>query len=503
MKLFKRPIYAEDLKRHHIGGHVYSTDQAYAQVARNLEHLITRKTDAGTFAYDIIKTMAINLTLHLEDTVTDAGLWRSFCTVYHQLYSEWLPFGWGKKKQPLDEVTKESCKFIIWMTLAGNDDYRHVNPLMPGIDALAEEVFEFLNHIFEDVPINDEMLEDLYAEHTLSDFFNVRKVLSWITEDSYLSDWDVTREGLDACKRRYKTVFENINSHQLDYAARALHAVSEKVGPLALMPQRWYATMLRTYGERNLKTWAEKVAAIESKRFDAYYIEGMDKTTIKLRGVDNLPFSVSLDSISTDPSKFEEYHNILIGAFAKYNDEWLVNGMMTVTSTEKTVEEAVREHQESVEGHQRALEIFEAFVAKNHGQRLYYFADMKAVKDWMTNAIGLRGVEDMIKGMPGYLRNGKQIIVFLPSDGDPEFCLHYTENINDPNNPYYKREVSREDCMLVIDDTGTFHGECIQYMIKHGMLSEALYYDTDVERGHRTYQDNIDFIARFMRRGGY
>lgn len=60
---------------------------------------------------------------------------------------------------------------------------------------------------------------------------------------------------------------------------------------------------------------------------------------------------------------------------------------------------------------------------------------MKAVNEWMTNDIGLRGVEGMIKGMPDYLQSGNQIIVFLPSDGDPEFCLHYTENIKDPYPP--------------------------------------------------------------------
>lgn len=83
------------------------------------------------------------------------------------------------------------------------------------------------------------------------------------------------------------------------------------------------------------------------------------------------------------------------------------------------------------------------------------------------------------------------------------FIEKLAEAIKDPNNPYYDEKICHEDGMLLIDDGYCFRSECFHYMIDHGMLSDVRFADNDEERGHRVYQQNIDFIARFMRRADY
>lgn len=503
MKTFKKTITAADIRIHHIDSHQYSTDMEYVRVARDLQKLIRKNTSPDSFDNSFVETLAINLTLHLEDTVADAGLWRSFCMEHHRLYGKCLPFGWGDTDMPIDEVTVDSCKFIVWMTISNIDDWRHTNPMMPAINNIAELVYGYLNSVFEDISINEEMLEDIYGEHPDDEFFRIRQVLEWIANDSYLSDWDVTRDILKEHCKKLESTFSNLGDHAKLYGARAMSAFGSKVGPLALLPQQWYATMLRTHEDKNCNKKASAVAAMEPSRFDAYHIEGETEKSIDVIGVDGRKYAIDRDSIGFSFGEKPSETNLLIGMFVRYNDKWMINGMTSITSSPMNFKDAMKEYRENTEGHERAIDYFEKYVASHKGRRLYYFDNMPSMVQWLKEDIKFKGTDGLVKSMPDFMKEGERIIVFLPTDGDPEFAVYNAEVIKDPNNPYYDVDLCHENGTQLIDAVDCLRSECIHYMIDHGMLSEVRYSDVDEERGHKIYQQNIDFIARFMRRAGY
>lgn len=52
----------------------------YVRVAKCLQKLITSLYRGEYINNEVAKDLAIRLTLHLEDTVAEAGVWRGFCT---------------------------------------------------------------------------------------------------------------------------------------------------------------------------------------------------------------------------------------------------------------------------------------------------------------------------------------------------------------------------------------------------------------------------------------
>lgn len=79
MKLFKKTITLAELGKHHISHSAYFTDAEYLHVAHDLQKIIKKLNFMKMFGKGFNEDLAINLTLHLEDTVANAGLWRTFC----------------------------------------------------------------------------------------------------------------------------------------------------------------------------------------------------------------------------------------------------------------------------------------------------------------------------------------------------------------------------------------------------------------------------------------
>lgn len=499
--LFNKTITAADLRSHHINKHPYATDMEYTAVAKNLQKIITANVTGGFFNSAVIKELAIRLTLHLEDTVADAGVWKSFCTEHHNLYGRWLPFLWNSKKLPLDEVTPESCAFIIWMVLTSFDDTRYLNPLVPAVEALASVVYDYMNLVFEDVDINEEMLDDLYSNERLTDFYKMRDVLSWLADADgcYLSDWDTT---VGAGKEEYETFRKYLSKEShITYQVRSILPFKEKVGPLALLPQEWYASMLKSHGK---KSYAKMVREIAAKRFDTYLIQNCNNGVLTMKDVDGEVFAVEQESFGLGFDQRSPEHNLAITSFASYNGKWHVNGIAMFRSLTKDFDDVIKERRESVEGHERAKDFFEEMVKQNGNRRLYYFSRFEQMVDWFEENAPQRGMRKFFDGFPPYMKKRlKNILAFLPTDGDPEFSVDTCNFICDTHNPFYDRTEAKENGFDIIDETMSISGECIRFMIEHRMLQDFSFAGGDHIASHQLMQDNIDFVARYYRRGKY
>ena len=261
--------------------------------------------------------------------------------------------------------------------------------------------------------------------------------------------------------------------------------------------------MLQTSERTDCKRKASVIASMEHSQFDAYFIEKVSNRLINVIGVDGRRYAVDRDSMGITFGEMPSTINVLIGMFARYKGVWQVNGMVTAISTKLKYEEANKEYKESVDGHNRAIEYFENHVAENQGRRIYYFDGTSALKKWLKEDIKINNINEFLRNMPNGLKEDRRIFAYIPTDGDIEFASYLIEAIKDPNNPYYDEKICHEDGMQLIDDGYCFRSECFHYMIDHGMLSEVRFADNDEERGHRVYQQNIDFIARFMRRADY
>ncbi len=503
MSKITKPITAVDFRSHHINHRPYASDMEYVRVAKQLQKLITLLSGGEYINKEVSKDLAIRLTLHLEDTVADAGVWRGFCMGHKRLYGTYMPFQWGECEVPLDEVSIQSCSFIIWMTLTNYDNMRYANPLMPAVDALGKVVYGYLDGVFDDITINEDMLDDMYSERVLGNFYKMRDVLSWLSdpEGCYMSFSNVTAEGYAQETEAYYRHLSQLGAH-VNYHIRSTMPFKEKGGPLATLPQEWYADMLVSHEDGSVRKCAEWVRGIRFKDFDMYMVEAADEESVALRCLDKEEIKVCFADFGIDWSEFDEDANLVIGAFAWYKDCWHATGISSFQHFNGSFDDEIRKHLDSVESHKCVIGIYQKVIDKNNGQRLYYFHSFDDLKAWHDDIAKTKDRDKLFDKFPDHIRESKELLVYLPTDGGMELARELCASICDDNNPFYDAAISEQESMYVLD-TDALRGECVRYIIGHGGFRNLSFAGDPPTESHAMAQANLDFLARYYRRSMY
>ena len=104
--------------------------------------------------------VAIVLSLYMQDTIAQKGGWTVFKKAYRKLYDKELPFYTTGKEYVEDEVNQEDISFVLWTQLARPakqkpDDYTLQDPYENDLLYTAQTIYDVLNRLFEEAPIND------------------------------------------------------------------------------------------------------------------------------------------------------------------------------------------------------------------------------------------------------------------------------------------------------------------------------------------------------------
>lgn len=68
---------------------------------------------------------------------------------------------------------------------------------------------------------------------------------------------------------------------------------------------------------------------------------------------------------------------------------------------------------------------------------------------------------------------------------------------------FYNEEIAIEETLEFLTYIDAIDGEFANYLIANGMLKDASFPGSDKEEAHSLAQDNLDFLCRNLRRGGY
>ena len=63
---------------------------------------------------------------------------------------------------------------------------------MPAMAGVAQLAYDFYQKEFYDAPINESLASLIYDDKTLRDFYGVRRILEWLSHNTYLSRWHET-----------------------------------------------------------------------------------------------------------------------------------------------------------------------------------------------------------------------------------------------------------------------------------------------------------------------
>lgn len=154
-RIFMQPwLEANERKR------TYDTDIWYVNLANKLLPVVEKSPLFHPLKETLRVQTALALSLYMQDSVAQTGGWTTFKEAYHKLYGTQLPFYVPQEDYVADEVNREDIALVLWTRLARPathrpDDYTLQDPFDTELLRLAQSLYDILNGLFEEAPINE------------------------------------------------------------------------------------------------------------------------------------------------------------------------------------------------------------------------------------------------------------------------------------------------------------------------------------------------------------
>lgn len=478
----------------HLDIQTNASDFYYVKLARKLYGIIRFSEigrDEGEF---MCEHFAMAAAYYFEDVVSGIGIWQTFTSKHKELYGKYLPFyDLDEEEYYQDEVNLEDVCFLVWMILQKEKDGTFLNPENPYLVKMASMIYEVLDAEFEEAPMNTEMLEHLKNPSYYRDFYSVKLMLTRLISEVYLFEPFID-ERITKVEDEVNALLGNsLDDSSLAYAVDSIISCCEKTGPLALYAHDWLAAILAHWG---MKEESERVAAIESLKYGVYLLKRYDSQTICLEDIKGEEYIISRDSFDELPDSTLLGNKSFIGSLVKFDGEWLVNGISSWGLGTK-IFDAYKKNMAMIGGDPI---LYDKILKINENHPMLYFKDYEEMLKWFDSHIGL----DESFTLPEQMKKQQFFAVYVDKVRDMAVLPDGALAIKDERNPYYNKEKAEEQGINFIVSDATTSKELLHYLIEHDMLPDACINSTKgLERGKQLVQENMDFIARFMRVDNY
>lgn len=490
-------ITARDITMRHPMEMQCTTDFYYAKVGNRLLRQLLKNPAKQGLSEEVMLKMALKTALYFEDIICDSGLWHSFVEKHRALYGKTLPFCSFNGEYFADEPHIQDIRLLLWDVMMEEYEDEIINPENPGLTAIAYDFCEVLDDEFEKAPVN-EKLKDFF-EHPVftDDFIEMRDVLQWICSACYLTAGRYKLRGFqETLEGIAKLLRFDSHDNQAVYAAMCQQPFKYKTGMLAMLPQEWLAGILEYNGREDK---AKELRAIEFRPYDLYKLNNFDKTYIHLSDTQGREIAVRKDSYGDLRDSTLMTTEGCIASFVKYLGEWNTNGMDSWGRFGKAYEEQCEKKRRYKSG--LPPKNYEAMIKKSGGSPLFYLRDGKAAQRFLIEEVG---IPKNLMHSSG-LEDKEYIAAWVPSpDEDIFFAPNAALFIKDERNPFYKATADGETSIDLISAPNRLQDDMVRYLIAHNMLPDAaLNHLKGPEAGRKLAQDNLDFLARSIRRDQY
>ena len=489
-------ITLRDIRKGHPFGVSSPTDAGYVRIAKAVFDWLRCTPFCAERSEEELKRMAIKLTLYFEDMVSEIGLWHSFVRKHQQLYGKPLPFYHVEKNYAPDEPHIEDIQLLLWDSTL-DDEYSDtlVNPENEALAYAARSVYAYFMELFEDTPINDDLYDFFHEAKFTDNFYEVRQVLKWYFFDCYLTSGRFQESTFDEALDDQMDLCRG-NRQVAQSAAEASIAFRYQVGPLALKPQEWLAALFNVHGHADK---AANVATIVAKELEPYVLERYDRQSVTLRNVDDELMTVRRTpyfNVQTTLLKSPDTEGC-VGSYARYNGEWYLNGMNSWGDIKRLIPEYKKDRDMQRNANFRDIAVNPQSILNK--EKIFFFERKEEYERFLEEEL------KMPKGSKAPLpEKTKNIILYIPSIEEGKLCtiMDCAEYVKHKNNPMYDKVKSKSH--FLISDIEQVPSEFIRYAIANNLMPDfALNSNSGYARGRQLAQDNLDFLARTLRRQDY
>lgn len=492
-------ITSEDFSIFHPQKVLSDTDYFYAGIANKLLNLISKSAIKSIADQEERVLISLNIAQYFEDIVGDIGVWASFTAKHRELYGKPLPFyDVDDEDYYPDELHVEDIKYIVWDSLMAFEYDKILNPDNPALTLLSLAIYDLLEKEWERAPINERFKDYLTRAPFQHNFYEMRNMLQYFFHFCYLTSGRYHDSYLDESIDFVNNFFnDRIDEHQLFYAGECRAVFKYRLGPLALYSYQWLAMLMR---ENNNDLLAERFEVIEWRDIAPYKVKRQDKAFVYLLDYQGKQCAVPLDSFMDDLEYTIRFNNIFIGSLVKYDGKWQVNGMSSwnnITDFYKKYKE-LKEHEKKYS----ACDFYKKVINKHDGNRLFFFKNLDEYLEWGKKHLMMVNIkkEDFGENLP---HEGFPAAFIVPEDSDLCFSMGASQVIKHPDNPYYDQEKAKKDAIMVFNPDA-MPDVMARYVIENRLIPDATLNSPQSEDLGRTLvQDNLDFLARTLRRHDY
>jgi len=486
-----------DIRKAHPRGLCCDSDKEYADFANRLMDKMRYNSESAGWSIDYRRKVALKATLYFEDLVSEVGLWKTFVNQHQKLYGKPLPFYDVESDYNADYPCVQDVQYLIWDCLIELQEDTIPNPENAGLLSIAKDITSLMEKEFEDIAINDDLVSSLQDASYCQNFYELRQVLKWFYFDCYLTSGRFTDYYYNEDKKFFVDTMGADPFNAL-YGAECLSAFNQKIGPLAYEPKEWLALFLDQLGKRKE---AADVRQIYCSDVEPFQLISYDKKSVRFRNWKNEEFSVRRTEMFKFPDRQlrDPKVNGSIGTFACYRGEWFLSGLNSWGDISKPWDgycaDKRNKEQATVSNYQHLMQL-------SGGSSLFYFANLEELRKFQIEEMGIP--EDQYQ-TPPVKSKIKNIVLFVPEEhGVLGFMFNNVESICDPRNPFYNKTIARKEALNLITDVDGVAGEFVRYAVSHSLLPDAAMKSmASEERGLKLTQQNLDFLARTLRRQEY
>ena len=484
-------ITAGDIKRRHPRYMTCETDKQYAQLANDIYDLIHPKLG---FAEDRqIRNASISLALYFEDLHSGTRVFETFTHLYQMMYGRYLPFYASADANSID-APLDAMKFMLWHSICAERDKSVLNPTNDGIAEIAGQLIDMWEMQKKNIQPNEELADYIFAEETQEDTDHVKIVLIWLSRHCCLGRWHTNSQPTE--DPNLKSLFQSADRDMQEYAGECFSLFDGPVWPLSLMVQHIYAEMIRLDMDDPDDELADAIDHLQWKTFAIYEIMGIDNHSVTFKDFRAETFSISQSDFIGNVRQLARQNTHLAGAFICLNGKWRLNGPCLWSKPDKKqIERALNKVRQKYSINHDYVGQYDDFIAKHGGKRLFFFRDTEEYMDWMEKELRLQRTEFPLSA--DYL--SLPLASFFEDNGMICQCFD-AKAIKHPDNPYYNKAFAEEAGMNFVMGQ-TCSPTMLLYLIQHDLLPDALFNDMrGSEHGRLLMQDNMEFVARCLRR---
>lgn len=493
-KVNKFVISAGDIKKRHPHYLTCQTDKQYAELATSIYELMH---DELNFMDDWeIKNASISLSLYFEDLHSGTHLFETFARLYKQMFGLYMPF-YSSADADSPKARLDAMKFMLWHAIAAERNGKMLNPTNLGLENMAKNILQLWDSRKDQIQPNEELSDYLYAEETQESANEVKMVLIWLSLYSLLGRWYSNPNPKDD-EAKLGKLFAQANKETLEYANECHIVFNIQTWPLSLTPQQIYAEMIRIDMDDPDDELAEAIEQMEVKPYEMYQIAQNDRSELTLKDFQGKTFKVSYNDFAGDAKKLARQHTHILASFIKLNKGWEVNGpSLWMNPSDKHYQmylEELRTHHYWMHDY---VGQYDELINRHHGERLYFFRNGKEYLEWAKDEVGIHDTGMIAERLE---EQKHPMVCYFEDNGQTTTCFD-AECIKHPDNPCYDKAYAEENVLNFIGTTHCCSPGMLLYMLEHDLMPDAMFNDIKGRaHGRRLMQDNLEFMARCMRR---